>query len=96
MSTRTYKALKIGAEIAVPIAILAAWQLWTVQAENPNFPRLSTIMVEFQDLWLFSEFGTHVVPSLKRILLGFGIAATLGADVPTGQRSPFPRLPGHK
>ena len=71
---RTYKALKIAAEIAVPIAILAAWQLWTVQAENPNFPRLSTIMVEFQDLWLFSQFGTHVVPSLMRILLGFGIA----------------------
>jgi len=50
VSTRTYKALKLAAEIAVPIAMLAAWQLWTVRAENPNFPRLSTIMVEFQEL----------------------------------------------
>ena len=81
MSARTYKALKIGAEIAVPIAILVAWQLWTVQSENPNFPRLSTILIEFKDLWLFSEFGTHVVPSLKRILLGFGIATVVGVGL---------------
>jgi ABC-type nitrate/sulfonate/bicarbonate transport system permease component len=81
VSTRTYKALKLAAEIAVPIAILGAWQLWTVQAENPNFPRLSTIMVEFQELWLFSQFGTHVVPSLMRILLGFAIAVVVGVGL---------------
>lgn len=86
MSARTYRALKIGTEIAVPIAILVAWQLWTVHAQDPNFPRLSTILVEFKDLWLFSDFGTHVVPSLKRILLGFGIATVLGVGlgVPLG------------
>jgi ABC-type nitrate/sulfonate/bicarbonate transport system permease component len=86
MSTRTYRTLKVGAEIAVPVAILAAWQLWTVQAENPNFPRLSTILVQFQELWLFSEFGTHVVPSLERIVLGFGIATVAGValGVPLG------------
>lgn len=78
MSDRTYKSLKIAAEIAVPIAMLLAWQLWTVHADNPNFPRLSTILVEFRDMWLFSDFGTHVVPSLKRILLGFGIATVIG------------------
>jgi ABC-type nitrate/sulfonate/bicarbonate transport system permease component len=78
MSTRTYKALKIGAEIAVPIAILAAWQLWTVQANDPLFPRLSTILVEFREMWLFSQFGEHVVPSLQRILLGFAIAVVAG------------------
>ena len=86
MSTRTYRTLKVGAEVAVPVAILAAWQLWTVQAENPNFPRLSTILVQFQELWLFSEFGTHVVPSLERILLGFGIATIAGValGIPLG------------
>jgi ABC-type nitrate/sulfonate/bicarbonate transport system permease component len=86
MKSRAYRALKIGAEIAVPLAILAAWQLWTVQAENPNFPRLSTILVEFRELWLFSEFGTHVVPSLERIVLGFGIAVVVGValGIPLG------------
>jgi ABC-type nitrate/sulfonate/bicarbonate transport system permease component len=81
VSPNAYKALKIGTEIAVPIAILVAWQLWTATADDPNFPRLSTILVEFKDLWLFSDFGTHVVPSLKRILLGFGIATVLGVGL---------------
>jgi ABC-type nitrate/sulfonate/bicarbonate transport system permease component len=73
-----YRAAKIAAEIAVPVAILAAWQLWTAHAGSSKFPRLSTILVEFQHLWLFSEFGTHVVPSLERIAFGFAIAAVVG------------------
>ena len=78
MNRRVFTALKIGAEIAVPLALLAAWQLWTASAHDPKFPRLSTILVEFRKLWLFSEFGTHVVPSLERIGLGFGIAVVVG------------------
>jgi ABC-type nitrate/sulfonate/bicarbonate transport system permease component len=81
MSARTYRTLRIAAEIAVPVAILAAWQLWTVRAENPQFPRLSTILVEFREMWLFSQFDEHVVPSLERILLGFGIAVVLGIAI---------------
>jgi len=81
MSARTERIVKIGAEIAVPLAILAAWQLWTASAHSAKFPRLSTILVEFQHLWLFSEFGKHVVPSLERIGLGFAIAVAAGVAV---------------
>jgi ABC-type nitrate/sulfonate/bicarbonate transport system permease component len=81
VSPRTHRILVISAEIAVPILILAAWQLWTVTADDPKFPRLTTILAEFQDLWLFSEFGTHVLPSLKRIALGFCIAAIVGVGL---------------
>ena len=78
--------MKIGAEIAVPIAILLAWQLWTASAHQPRFPRLSTILVEFRDMWLFSQFGEHVVPSLVRILAGFAIGSLIGValGVPLG------------
>jgi ABC-type nitrate/sulfonate/bicarbonate transport system permease component len=78
VSRRLYNPLAVAAEIAVPAALLVGWQLWTVQAGSQYFPRLSTILVEFRDLWLFSEFGTHVVPSLERIALGFGIAVVAG------------------
>jgi ABC-type nitrate/sulfonate/bicarbonate transport system permease component len=78
VSRRTYGALAVAAEIAVPLALLAAWQLWTVHAHSQFFPRLSTILVEFRDLWLFSQFGEHVVPSLERVALGFGIATVAG------------------
>ena len=92
MSVRAYRTLKIGAEIAVPIAILAAWQLWTASADSQYFPRLSTILVKFQELWLFSQFDEHVVPSLVRIGLGFGLGAAVGIaiGVPIGL-SPWTR-----
>ena len=81
MSARASRGLKIGLEIAVPVAILVAWQLWTVHAHSVRFPRLSTILVEFQHMWLFSEFGTHIVPSLERIAAGYAIAVVAGVAI---------------
>ena len=68
----------IAAEIAVPLLILAAWQAWTVHANDPLFPRLSTILVQFKEMWLFSQFHLHVVPSLIRIGAGFTLAVIIG------------------
>jgi ABC-type nitrate/sulfonate/bicarbonate transport system permease component len=89
VSRRLYNRVAIGAEIAVPLAILAVWQLWTVHADSDHFPRLTTILAEFQDLWLFSQFTTHVVPSLVRIGLGFTIAVVVGValGIPIGLSS---------
>src|SRR5205814_2474989 len=86
MSRRTYGRLARAAEIAVPIAILVAWQLWTAHAHSLKFPRLSTILVDFRKQWLFAEFGTHVVPSLERIGFGFAIGVLVGVllGVPLG------------
>jgi ABC-type nitrate/sulfonate/bicarbonate transport system permease component len=81
VSRRTYLILAVAAEIAVPVAILLAWQAWTAHAQNPEFPKLSSILAEFRELWLFSQFGTHVVPSLERIGLGFGIAVVAGVAI---------------
>ena len=49
-----------------------------MHAHSVKFPRLSTILVEFRHMWLFSQFGTHVVPSLERIGLGFAIGTAAG------------------
>jgi ABC-type nitrate/sulfonate/bicarbonate transport system permease component len=81
VSARTHRALAIGLEIAVPLAILAGWQAWTAAADSPKFPKLSSILVDFRELWLFSQFGTHVVPSLERIGAGFGIAVVAGVAI---------------
>ena len=86
MSHRLYRSLRIGAEIAVPILILLAWQLWTVHADDPKFPRLSTIIGQFREIWLFSQFESDVLPSLERVLIGFGIAVVVGValGIPIG------------
>ena len=86
MNARAWQAVKIGAEIAVPVAILLAWQLWTAHAHQPRFPRLSTILVQFREMWLFAQFGQHVLPSLERIGAGFAIGTLIGValGVPLG------------
>jgi ABC-type nitrate/sulfonate/bicarbonate transport system permease component len=86
VTRRTYSAFKVVAEIVVPMAIVAAWQLWAVHRDDPKFPPPWTILQRFQDLWLFSEFGKHVVPSLERIGLGFALAvvAWILVGIPLG------------
>jgi ABC-type nitrate/sulfonate/bicarbonate transport system permease component len=94
MSRRAHNRLAIGLELAVPILILVGWQLWTAHAHSPKFPRLSTILVDFRHQWLFADFGTHVVPSLERIGLGFaiGVAAGVLLGVPLGLFPLFRRV----
>lgn len=94
MSRRTYRIVATATEIAVPLLILLGWQLWTAHAHSPKFPRLSTILVEFRHMWLFSQFGTHVVPSLERIGLGFALGTVVGVllGVPLGLSPVLRRL----
>jgi len=86
VTSRRRRALLLAIEVAVPVAILVGWQLWTAHAHSPKFPRLSTILVDFRKEWLFAQFGTHVVPSLERIGLGFAIGTAVGVllGVPIG------------
>jgi ABC-type nitrate/sulfonate/bicarbonate transport system permease component len=86
VSTRGSEALKIVAEIAVPIALVLAWEAWARSADSRFWPPPSTILSQFRDLWLFAQFRSDVVPSLMRILLGFGIGSAVGIalGVPLG------------
>jgi ABC-type nitrate/sulfonate/bicarbonate transport system permease component len=86
VSARVQNRLAVAAEIAVPLAILATWQVWSANAHSAHFPELTTILSEFREMWLFSQFGTHVVPSLERIGLGFAIAVLVGValGIPIG------------
>jgi ABC-type nitrate/sulfonate/bicarbonate transport system permease component len=78
MTARTRTAVKLALEITVPVLLLLAWQLWTVSANDPKFPRLSSILVEFRDMWLFSQFNEHITPSLERIAAGYTLAVVFG------------------
>jgi len=86
VSPRLYRTLKISAEVAVPILILVAWQLYTIARDDPKFPTPTTIIAVLQDKFLFSEFETNVVPSLERIFVGFAIAVIIGValGIPLG------------
>ncbi len=78
MSVRLYRLAKLFAEIAVPVAILAAWQLWTQSAHSLFYPTLFKILQVFHETWLFARFHSDVVPSLERLGAGYAIAVLAG------------------
>jgi ABC-type nitrate/sulfonate/bicarbonate transport system permease component len=78
VSERTSRLVKIALEIAVPIALVAAWQLWTASADSKFFPTPWHILGLFRRIWLFAQFKSEFVPSLERVAMGYGIAVAAG------------------
>ncbi len=64
--------------VAAPLVLIATWFGISSSSTNAFFPPLSQILSRFGDLWIFEHFATDIIPSLKNLLLGFGIAVVLG------------------
>ena len=77
MRTATRRILPLVLEVAVPALVVAAWWLWSTNADSFYFPPLPEILTTFADTWVFERVGNDVVPSLVRLLLGFGIATAV-------------------
>ncbi|MBK0418891.1 ABC transporter permease [Leucobacter sp. CSA1] len=68
----------------VLIALLVVWQVLTTVFTSPFFPQPSRILVRFAELWLPGDgefitrsMGADVLPSLGRMLLGFGVSVVI-------------------
>jgi ABC-type nitrate/sulfonate/bicarbonate transport system permease component len=68
-------------EIAVPLALLGLWALWSSGSDTYYFPPLTDILSTFADTWLFERVGSDVVPSLVRLGLGYAIACAIAIAV---------------
>jgi ABC-type nitrate/sulfonate/bicarbonate transport system permease component len=68
-------------EIAVPIALLVLWGVWSASGDTFYFPPLTDILQKFQELWLFDRVGSDVVPSLERLFLGYAIACVVAVAI---------------
>jgi ABC-type nitrate/sulfonate/bicarbonate transport system permease component len=75
--TRRTRALATALEIAVPIALVVLWGVWSAGSGSYYYPPLTKILTSFKDTWLFSRVGSDVVPSLVRLALGFVIASVV-------------------
>lgn len=71
-------ALRIGAYVLLPLLMLSAWWLATVNGGSLYFPPPATVLEHFQENWLFGLVGTHVVPSLMRMISGLVVGVFLG------------------
>ncbi|YCK83654.1 ABC transporter permease [Arthrobacter sp. D3-18] len=66
----------IGA--GTPVLLLASWWFLSANSIDPFFPPLESILVRFQELWLFEHFQSDVLLSLGNLFIGFAIAAVAG------------------
>jgi ABC-type nitrate/sulfonate/bicarbonate transport system permease component len=72
---------------AVLAGLVALWEYATMRADDPYFPQPSVIAEVIRDRWLSGpasqlylsdNVGRDIVPSLTRVLGGWGIAAVIG------------------
>ncbi len=69
--------------IAAWLPVLLVYLWWSASAEstNPYFPPLSDIWTRFQELWVFSGWPIHVLPSLRNLVTGYAIAIVAGVVI---------------
>lgn len=68
----------VAALWVVPLGLLALWWFTSAGSESPFFPPLRAIADAFARNWLFERAGSGVLPSLWRLLAGYGIALLAG------------------
>lgn len=64
--------------VTLPLLLLAAW--WTLSANSTSafFPPLADILEAFPDTWLEGRLASEALPSLGRLLAGYGLAVVVG------------------
>jgi ABC-type nitrate/sulfonate/bicarbonate transport system permease component len=72
------RGLLLALEITVPVVLLTAYAVWAAGAESFYFPPLGVIADRFVDLWLFDQVVENLLPSLRRLAVGYGLCVLLG------------------
>lgn len=76
--TRSPRALLIGAEIAVPILLLAVWWFASANSTNTFFPPLQLILERLFQLAQTPVYWSNVGSSVGNLLLSFVLASLIG------------------
>lgn len=67
--------------LGIPVGAIVAWWFLSLNSSSPFFPPLQEIVATFRETWLFAHFGSDIVPSLQRLLAGYGLAIGVGVSV---------------
>jgi len=72
------RGLLLALEIAVPVLLLAGYAVWAARAESFYFPPLGEIRARFAELWLFARVPEDLLPSLRRLAIGYLLCVLAG------------------
>ncbi len=75
--------------LVLPVLLVVVWFLATRQSHSLYFPPVPTVLDRFRHDWLFTRFGSDVLPSLGRLYSGFllGSATALVLGMAIGMSS---------
>lgn len=77
----TRRAALLLLEVGTPVLLLAVYAWWAARAGSFYFPELGQIAERFVDLWLFDRMADDVLPSLRRLGLGYLLSVLAGVGV---------------
>lgn len=77
----TRRAALLALEIAVPVLLLVGYAAWATARGSFYFPPLGVIGERFVDLWMFDRVPEDLVPSLRRLSLGYTLSVVLGVTI---------------
>ena len=80
-------------EIWLPIVLIIAWLVLSAGSKSFYFPALSSILQKTQEVWFFNGIVENLLPSLVRILAGFGLGLLVGVVAGT-MLGLLPRIEG--
>jgi ABC-type nitrate/sulfonate/bicarbonate transport system permease component len=66
---------------ALPISLIAVWWVTSSHSTSPYYPPLPKVLEAFRATWLFHRVPSDMVPSLRRMALGYVLGATAGVGV---------------
>jgi ABC-type nitrate/sulfonate/bicarbonate transport system permease component len=69
---------RVGLALALPVVLLVTW--WFASADSQSFyqPPLETIIKAFPGTWTADRLRGDVLPSLIRLIIGYGVALLAG------------------
>lgn len=65
-------------EAWLPVVLVALWWVLSANSTSFYFPSLASILERVWEVWFFDGIVENLVPSLLRILVGFGAAMVVG------------------
>lgn len=72
------RGLLLALEVAVPVALLAGYAGWAAAGDSFYFPPLGEIGERFADLWRSDRLTDDLLPSLRRLAVGYLLCVLLG------------------
>lgn len=72
---------RVGLVLGLPMLLLVSWYVLSADSTNFYLPSLRSILTAFGATWTPAELRADVLPSVLRLLAGYGLAVVIGVGL---------------